>query len=234
MTDVKPKVVAVIPCYNTAPHITEVVSKARQYVDQVIVVDDGSTDDTAEVARKAGALVLSHDKNRGKGAAMKYGAQQSHADILIFIDGDGQHDPSEIPVLLKPLFDNQADLVIGSRHMNNSINKSAPIARRAANTFASTIISAVIQMKGYNDRYQQNYKKITDCTSGFRALKKEKWDRLQLLSNNYQIETEITFESAKCGLIITEVPIHCIWGNSSTRLSIVGDGFRTISLILKK
>ena len=115
MTDVKPRIVAVIPCYNTESHIAEVVTKCLPYVDQVIVVDDGSTDDTTEVARKAGALVLSHDKNIGKGAAMKYGAQQANADILVFIDGDGQYNPSEIPRVTEPIILNGFDAVIGSR-----------------------------------------------------------------------------------------------------------------------
>jgi len=115
MTDVKPKVVAVIPCYNPASRIAEAVTKARKYVDHVIVADDGSTDDTTEIARKARALVLSHNKNFGKGAAMKYGAQQTNADILVFIDGDGQHDPSDILRVTEPIILNGFDAVIGSR-----------------------------------------------------------------------------------------------------------------------
>ena len=108
-------IVAVIPCYNTESHIAEVVTRCLPHVDQVIVVDDGSTDDTTEVVRKAGALVLSHDKNIDKGVAMKYGAQQANADILVFIDGDGQYNPSEIPRVTEPIILNGFDAVIGSR-----------------------------------------------------------------------------------------------------------------------
>ena len=116
----RPKVVAVIPCFNTEPFIAEVVSKARKYVDQVIVIDDGSRDGTAEAARAAGAVVVSHEKNRGKGAAMKTGVENTDADIIIFLDGDGQHDPEDIPKIIEPILRGKVDLAIGSRCLPES------------------------------------------------------------------------------------------------------------------
>ncbi len=257
MTNVKPKVVAVIPCYNTAPHIAEVVTKARKYVDQVIVVDDGSTDDTSEVARKAGALVFSHDKNLGKGAAMKYGAQQANADILVFIDGDGQHDPSDIPRVTKPIILEGFDAVIGSRHLRGSTITSSLLRRRWTNVLASLVIfifthiflplislpklrihmgslGAKIRNSFAHNQGPKSKKIITDCTSGFRAIRNKRWQELNLISNGFEIETEMIYELRKHKLILTEVPISCNWNGNISNLSIAKDGYRTLKLLFKK
>ena len=257
MTDVKPRVVAVIPCYNTASHIAEVVTKTLPYVDQVIVVDDGSTDDTAEVARKAGALVFSHDKNLGKGAAMKYGAQQANADILVFLDGDGQHDSSEIPKVTEPIILKGFDAVIGSRHFQGSTITSSLLRRRWANILASVVIfiftniflplislpklrihigslRAKVRKSFAPNQGLKSKKIITDCTSGFRAIRNKRWQELDLISNGFQIETEMIYESRKHKLILTEVPISCNWNGNISNLSIAKDGYRTLKLLFKK
>jgi glycosyltransferase involved in cell wall biosynthesis len=138
------KVLAAIPCFNTEPFIADVVSRAKKYVDQVVVVDDGSHDATVEVARAAGALVVRHEKNQGKGAAMKTAAQNTNADVVVFLDGDGQNDPDDIPKLIAPILQGKADLVIGSRHLPTSKFSSPSFTRRLANTLASLIISVII------------------------------------------------------------------------------------------
>jgi len=114
------KVVAAIPCFNTEPFIADVVTKAKKYVDQVIVVDDGSTDGTAEAAKAAGATVISHGMNKGYREATKScfaAAKANAADVLVTLDGDGQHNPDEIPSVLSPVLNKEADLVIGSRFL---------------------------------------------------------------------------------------------------------------------
>jgi glycosyltransferase involved in cell wall biosynthesis len=114
------KVLAAIPCFNTEPFIAGVVSRARKYVDLVVVIDDGSYDGTAEVARAAGALVINHDTNRGYGEAIKScfeAGKINAADVLVTLDGDGQHNPDEIPKLLALILKEEADLVIGSRFL---------------------------------------------------------------------------------------------------------------------
>ncbi len=112
------KTIAAIPCYNEGLAIGSVVLKASRHVDEVLVVDDGSTDDTAAVAKAAGAVVLSHGMNNGKGRAVKnalrYAVEHSF-EGLVLLDGDGQHDPREIPKLLVPLINDTADIVIGFR-----------------------------------------------------------------------------------------------------------------------
>jgi hypothetical protein len=254
------KVVAAIPCYNTAKAIADVVAKTRQYVDEVIVIDDGSTDNTAEVAQKAGAKVISHDINKGKGAAMKTAISNIETDILVFIDGDGQHNPNNIPDVIMPITDGAADFVIGSRYLNGSKLTKNPFLRKTANGVASFIISLVISIlqpvakffshyktpqqmqlvtasKIKSTKYRvlsSKFKWISDCTSGFIAMRKDHYRNLSLISNGFQIETEMIFEQAKNGFIIAETPIDCKWGDSVSKLSIISDGFRTFCMLTKK
>jgi GT2 family glycosyltransferase len=265
----KTRVAAIIPCYNTQEQIGEVVTKTQKYVDQVIVVDDGSTDMTAAEARKAGARVIQHNRNYGKGAAMKTGAKYADADIIVFIDGDGQHNPEDISDMLLPIQQGKADFVIGSRYLKESKLVANPFKRKAANAAASLFISLVAsvlqpaarffsqsplpkrQSAGVcavktesecntaksSKRYRilnGKYKWISDCTSGFTAVRKANWNTLDLISERYQIETEIIFEQVKHGSIIAEMPISCTWGKSSSKLSIVKDGLLTLLMLLNK
>ena len=112
------KKIAAIPCYNEGLAIGSVVLKARRHVDEVLVVDDGSTDDTAAVAKAAGAVVVAHEENKGYGAAIRscfnY-AKQQNADIMVILDGDGQHDPSKVPDFVHALTTNGADVVSNFR-----------------------------------------------------------------------------------------------------------------------
>ncbi len=154
----KPKVIAAIPCFNEERCIGSVVIKAKRFVESVIVIDDGSTDATAEVATGAGAEVYQHGKNRGYGAAIRSALEKGRqlgADVLVILDGDGQHDPRDIPKLIKPLLDGEADVVIGSRFLGKG--KKPPFYRRLgqhALTAATNLGSG---------------QKVTDSQSGFRA-----------------------------------------------------------------
>jgi len=180
----RPRVIAAIPCFNTGPFIADVVSRARNYVDEVIVIDDGSKDGTAEKARAAGAVVISHKANTGKGSAMKTAAAAADgADIIVFLDGDGAHDPGDMATLTAPILRGEADLVIGSRALPGSRVPISLLRRRLSNDFASFVISAVISLllplaTGF--RCRPGWTRITDCTSGFRAIRRDAWGKLCL------------------------------------------------------
>ena len=116
----QPKTIAAIPCFNEELYIGSVVLRAKEYVDQVIVIDDGSMDKTALVAGRANALVIKHSSNEGKGAAIRTAfdyAKEAGCKALVLLDGDGQHDPNYIPSLLKPVLDGKADMAVGSRYL---------------------------------------------------------------------------------------------------------------------
>lgn len=222
MTDEKPRVVAVIPCYNTAPHIAEVVTKSLQHVDQVIVVDDGSTDDTAEKAGAAGAKVISHGSNQGNGEAIKScfkAVRAASADILITIDGDGQHDANEIPIMLKSFQHNNTDLVIGSRFVGTS--STMPIYRR----FGNTIINWLFNFGSTS--------KCSDTQSGFRAYSKKVINALNLKESGMSISVESLIKARQGGFHIQEVPITCIYHSDSSTINPVWHGICVVFAVLK-
>ena len=124
------KIVAIIPAYNEEKELADVIEGTLKHVDKVIIVNDGSVDNTAEVALNAGAELINHNTNLGKGEALKTGFKAVDNDsIIVTIDGDGQHNPNEIPDLLKPIIDDGADFVNGSRYMNGP-EENTPAYRR--------------------------------------------------------------------------------------------------------
>ena len=257
-----PKVTAVIPSYHCAPYISDIISKTRKYTDHVIVVDDGSHDGTTEAAKIAGAEVISNDRNLGKGASMRIAARAAvDADILVFIDGDGQHNPDDIPKLIESIKQGKADLVIGSRYLRDSESIDLPLMRGVSNILASIVVSFIIhffipisnrlrhsaKLPNLFKRAQSipssqktcktresspvRSKHITDCTSGFRAIKKGSWQKINLISQGFEIEAEMIYEAAKNGLIITDVPISYRKNGSISHLHIIPDGFRTLKIL---
>jgi len=189
-------IVAIVPAYNEEIAIGSMVVHIRQYVDIVIVVDDGSTDNTAFIARAAGAEVITLGKNQGKAAAMMKGFQRArelNPMVTVMLDGDGQHNPPEIPALIKPILEGKADLVIGSRFLINGNNipryrqlgqKTLNLATQAGAGFAST-----------------------DSQSGFRAISRKGLRQLTFNSEGYNLESDMITHFVEKELAITEVPI---------------------------
>lgn len=188
-------VVAIIPAYNEEKALADVIGKTFEHVDEVIVVDDGSSDKTSEVAIEAGARVIKHSVNLGKGEALKSGFKAVGDDsIIITIDGDGQHNPSEIPDLVRPIIEDGADLVNGSRYMNGP-EENTPAYRRVGQKVLdiATNISAGT--------------KVTDSQSGFRAFSPKSKNVFRFKDTGFGIESEMLVDAAEAGLKIVEVPI---------------------------
>jgi len=198
----KEKILAAIPCYNEEATVGSVVLKARQHVNEVLVIDDGSADDTAKIAEDAGATVVRHEHNRGKAAGIKeafrYAIKHDY-DIVVTIDGDGQHDADEIPQILIPLVSDEADLAIGFRHGQRT---EMPFWRKMGKRTLdyATGVGA---------------KKITDSQCGFRAFNKKAVEKMatRLRGNGFSVESEQLVLAKENGLRIAEVNVSCRYRN---------------------
>jgi glycosyltransferase involved in cell wall biosynthesis len=212
-------ILAGIAAYNEANYIGSIVLQARQYIDEVIVVDDGSTDNTARVAELAGATVVRHVENSGKGAAIQSilaEARKRNPDVLVLLDADAQHDPNEIPILIKPI-SKGFDLVIGSREAQED---RTPRYRRIGKKviFRSSRIASKTN--------------IYDSESGFRALSPKAINELDLKEKGFAIESEMITRAADKNLKITEVPISNIYTKDGSTLNPVRHGIDVLSRII--
>jgi len=215
----KVKVLAGIAAYNEARYVGSVVLQARQYVDEVIVVDDGSTDNTARVAELAGATVIRHAQNKGKGAAIQSilaEAKKRSPDVLVLLDADAQHDPNEIPTLIRPISEG-FDLVIGSREAQKD---KTPRYRRIGQKviFSSSRLASKTN--------------VADSESGFRALSPKAINELDLKENGFAIESEMITRAADKNLKITEVPISNIYTMDGSTLNPIRHGVQVLSRII--
>jgi glycosyltransferase involved in cell wall biosynthesis len=207
------KVLVAIPAYNEEVAIGSVILKARMYAARVIVIDDGSTDNTAEVARLAGATVISHGHNEGKGAGIRDAfafAKRAGADILVLVDGDGQHDPEEIPRLIGPILEDEADFVNGSRFLGNAGGNNVPRYRRLGQEILTLVTNTGTR------------RKVTDTQSGFRAFSKKTFGCFSFKQNGMAIESEMLIDASTAGIRMKEVPI-------SVRYDVKGSTFHPVT-----
>ena len=231
----------IIPAKNEAHSIGDLIGRTKATLAEckfeIIVVDDGSGDDTKDIAQKNGAVTVSHANSLGKGAAMRDGALAATGNMLVFIDGDGAHYPEDIPDMIAPVLQSKADLVVGSRNFRNSETLGSYLPRRITNKLASfttsIIISFLLPLVTWF-KCPMKWIGIEDAECGFKAISKDKWCELDLVSQGFEIESEIIYESAKNRQIIHNVPIRCNWSCKISRLSIIRDGFRTLKLLSGK
>jgi glycosyltransferase involved in cell wall biosynthesis len=192
----KPFILACIPAYNEGENIGKILDQAFRHVEQVIVCDDGSTDGTIEVARRKGATVVRNPYNMGKDGALQTCfrlADRIAPDVIVTMGADGQHNPEDIPRLVAPILDGEADLVIGSRYVEGS-STDAPLYRRVR----LSIVNAFNQTA--NDG-------VEDTQSGFRAFNKEALRLFTEMSEDgFSVETEQLSIARKFGLRVMEVP----------------------------
>ena len=201
------KTIVIIPAFNEQAAIGEVVKKSLQYADDVLVVDDGSKDNTCEIAEKAGASLLKHPTNFGKGVSLRDAfAQVNGYDIVVTIDGDGQHNPDEIPKLIEPILQDNADFVNGSRYLNG-FDENTPAYRRVGQRVLDIATNITAGTS------------VTDSQSGFRAFKGSTICCYKFRDPGFGIESEMIADAAENNLKILEVPITVKYDveNSSTK-----------------
>ena len=214
-------VLAIIPAYSEGRFIAQVARQVMQYVKTVLVIDDGSSDSTASEAEAAGATVIRHSTNLGKGAALKTGlkyAAREGASFFLFLDGDGQHDPSDIPAFFQAINRSQAELIVGNR-MNNL--KSMPRVRRWTNQFMSWQIGKICKMP------------LPDSQCGFRLVRKELLPVLLAAKDRFEFESETIIMAAHQGFRIGFVPIRTIYTDQRSKIRPFHDTIRYIRLMSK-
>ena len=215
----------VIPAYNEAATVEAVVKEVlTSHSLPVIVVDDGSIDATAEMAERAGAEVLRHPDNRGKGVALRTAIQhivERGYNPALFMDADGQHSPSDLGRVLERWERTKADLIIGTR-MGNPVGM--PMLRLLANTSSSVIVSALAG------------KWISDSQSGYRLVSQRLLERIldQGGEEGFEFESEMIVDAVRDGFSYTEVPITCIYGSERSHYDALGDSMKFLKLAARK
>jgi glycosyltransferase involved in cell wall biosynthesis len=220
--NIKPEISILIPAVNEAEIIADIIGRVCVTMDglnrlyEILVIDDGSTDETALRAQNAGARVISHPYNIGNGAAVKTGIRQAKGDILVMMDGDGQHNPEDIPKLLEKI--GPYDMVVGARTGDSDSHFHRDAANGIYNLFASYICK----------------RKIQDLTSGFRAIKADIAGQfVPLLPNTFSYPTTITMAILRSGFSLAYVPIRANRCVGKSKIKLIRDGSRFLLIMLK-
>jgi len=215
----KPKIIVGMPAYNEERYIGSVVLQARRFASEVVVVDDGSSDRTAEVARLAGATVVQHRKNSGYGATVQSvlaEAKKRNPEVLVLLDADGQHNPEEIASLVDAIA-NGADVAIGSRKIKS---ENIPAYRKLGQNIISYFTRVLSRSK------------ISDTESGFRAFSRKAMNVLEPKEQGMAIPAETISEAMSKGLKIAEVPISAIYTKDGSTLNPIRHGVGVLNRVL--
>ena len=214
-----PKIIVGMPAYNEEKYIGSMALRARQYADEVIVIDDGSADHTAQIAKLAGATVIRHAGNEGYGATIQdilAEARKRNADILVILDADSQHNPDEIPHLVQAIAEG-SDVVIGSREMQSN---TIPRYRRIGQRILSTLT------------FVASRRKLSDTESGFRAYSSKAIAGLKLKEKGMAISSEIVSAAIGKGLKVTEIPISVTYTEDGSTMNPVSHGLGVLNRIM--
>jgi glycosyltransferase involved in cell wall biosynthesis len=215
---------AIVPAYNAAARIEPVLASIARYIPahNIIVVDDGSLDDTAAIARRSGAAVLRHETNMGKGAAIKTAIERlaslAGIDAVVMLDADGQHDPAEIPRFAEEFMKGCADLIVGNRMANRA-------GMPAIRAFTNRLTSAVVSIRAG--------RRIPDSQNGYRLVRASLLRRLDLVSSRYEIDSEIIIKACHAGAVVASVPVSTIYGGEKSAIRPVQDTIRFIALVMR-
>lgn len=205
---------AVIPCFNEDASIGALVIALRRHLPWVVVVDDGSTDDTSVAAAIVGAVVVNHQRNLGKGAALRTGLSQALKqgfEWAVTLDGDGQHVPADLPVFLKCAEETEARLIIGNRMPNA---RAIPWLRRQVNRFMSRQLS------------RRAGRPLPDTQCGFRLIHLQSWSALPLRTEHFEVESETLMAFLAAGCRVEFVPIRVIRNRRRSRIRPLADSIR--------
>ena len=215
-------ILAIIPAHNEARAIGDLVKSVKALGHHVLVIDDGSIDQTASLAQAQGAVVILTGRKSGKGNALRLGFEYAVSNgypAVIALDGDGQHAPADIRVFIDSWQNKGADVVGGNRMQNP---KGMPLVRLATNAFMSGLISLICRQK------------IADTQCGFRLISTEVLKNIQLVCTDFEIETEILIKAARKGYKIVSVPIQTIYGDEVSKIKPIRDTWRFVKFILKE
>jgi glycosyltransferase involved in cell wall biosynthesis len=214
------KIAVVIPAYNAGATISELIERASRFINRedIVIIDDGSSDQTPEMAQAAGAVVLRHEANRGKGEALKTGfrhVQRRNYQALITLDADLQHDPESIPDLVRKA-SGFSGIIIGTRKRDLKV---MPLARWLNNNPTSVIVSIL------------SGQSIRDSQSGYRLITAPVLKSVELESRKYDLESEILIKAKRKGFEIAEVPIRTIYAGGRSFINPLVDAARFIRLM---
>jgi glycosyltransferase involved in cell wall biosynthesis len=218
------RLAALVPAYNAAARISGVLDGLTRQIQPgaIVVVDDGSQDDTASTAERAGVRVLRHPVNRGKGAAIRSGIglinSLPNIDAVVMLDADGQHDPAEIPKFLEEFSKGKADIIIGNR-------MDARCAMPALRIFTNRLTSAIISMRAGQ--------RVPDSQNGYRLIRASLLSKLRLTSSRYEIDSELIIKACRAGGVVASIPVRTIYAGEKSAIHPLRDTFRFIVLVIR-